>query len=327
MAIQITVIGLGQVGASVGLALADHKDKLFRCGHDPDPLRMKRLQKEGAFDKTFYNLPESVRDADIVLLALPVDQIEDTLKYISEDLKPEAVIIDTSPFRKGSREWAKKLLPKDRHFVSMTPVINPLYLDEKLEEALTPHFDLFEKGEMMIASEIDTHPDAVKLASDLAGLLKSKPFYVDPDEADGISSEVETLPKLVAASLILSAISRPGWKDSRRFASKAFHRTASAIQYLDEENKLGTTAILDQENVTRSLDEVIAVLQEIRVMIADGDADGISLLLKESRRGYDSWLDQRQKGDWNPISKEDMPTFKSVVGGLFGIRKRGKNIK
>jgi prephenate dehydrogenase len=35
MTIQITVIGLGQVGASIGLALLDHKEKIFRCGHDP----------------------------------------------------------------------------------------------------------------------------------------------------------------------------------------------------------------------------------------------------------------------------------------------------
>ena len=34
MPVQITIIGLGQIGASMGLALAAHKDAILRVGHD-----------------------------------------------------------------------------------------------------------------------------------------------------------------------------------------------------------------------------------------------------------------------------------------------------
>ena len=34
MSTQISVIGLNQVGASIGLALSAYKDKLVRVGHD-----------------------------------------------------------------------------------------------------------------------------------------------------------------------------------------------------------------------------------------------------------------------------------------------------
>ena len=36
MTIQISIIGLGQIGASIGLALKDKKDLLLRVGHDID---------------------------------------------------------------------------------------------------------------------------------------------------------------------------------------------------------------------------------------------------------------------------------------------------
>ena len=37
MSVQITLIGLGQIGASIGLALAEQKELLQRMGHDKDP--------------------------------------------------------------------------------------------------------------------------------------------------------------------------------------------------------------------------------------------------------------------------------------------------
>ena len=36
MPVQITIIGLGQIGASIGLALAAHKDKVTTVGHDKE---------------------------------------------------------------------------------------------------------------------------------------------------------------------------------------------------------------------------------------------------------------------------------------------------
>ncbi len=36
MAVQLTIVGLGQIGTSVGLALADQTELLYRVGHDLD---------------------------------------------------------------------------------------------------------------------------------------------------------------------------------------------------------------------------------------------------------------------------------------------------
>ena len=60
--------------------LGKFKEKILRCGHDPEPTRSKKMEKEGAVDRIFFNLPESVRDADIVILALPAGEVEETLE-------------------------------------------------------------------------------------------------------------------------------------------------------------------------------------------------------------------------------------------------------
>src|SRR4030065_2960815 len=111
MTVQITIIGTGQIGASIGLALAAHKDMFLRVGHDKDIRIANRAKDMGALDRVAINLPNSVANADIVVLALPLDQIQETLKVIAPELKDEVVVMDTAPIKSEVMLWAMELLP------------------------------------------------------------------------------------------------------------------------------------------------------------------------------------------------------------------------
>ena len=54
MSVQITIIGLGQVGASIGLALAGQKN-IKRVGHDKVYEISRQAQKAGAVDEIKIN--------------------------------------------------------------------------------------------------------------------------------------------------------------------------------------------------------------------------------------------------------------------------------
>ena len=107
MSIQITIIGLGQIGASVGLALGEHGEKFTRTGHDIDSGFANQAKKLGALDKVAFNLPLAVAEADIVLLAVPMDTVQGLLEMIAPDLKEGAVVMDVSPIRQVTSAWAK----------------------------------------------------------------------------------------------------------------------------------------------------------------------------------------------------------------------------
>ena len=83
MTIQMTIVGLGQVGASIGLALAPKSDIFRRVGHDRNLETARRAQKMGAVEHVAINLPSAVREADIVILAVPADQLRPTLEVIA----------------------------------------------------------------------------------------------------------------------------------------------------------------------------------------------------------------------------------------------------
>ena len=112
MTIQITVLGLGQVAVSLGLALAEHKNKVLRVGNDRSSEAMRTVSKLGAFDQLTYNLPAAVEKADAVILAVPVDEIRKSLEEFAQDLKPGAVVINTAPLTLKVMKWAEELLPE-----------------------------------------------------------------------------------------------------------------------------------------------------------------------------------------------------------------------
>ncbi|HSB03481.1 MAG TPA: prephenate dehydrogenase/arogenate dehydrogenase family protein, partial [Anaerolineales bacterium] len=127
MSVQITIVGLGQIGSSIGLALKAHGVNIHRVGHDKDPEAAKESQNMGAVDDVKYNLPASVREARIVVLALPLAAVRETLEIITSDLQEGTLILDTAPAKTTVAAWAKELLPEGRFYVGLTPAINPEY--------------------------------------------------------------------------------------------------------------------------------------------------------------------------------------------------------
>ncbi len=90
--------------------------------------------------------------------------------------------------------------------MTMTPTLNPAYLDETKLGIDAAHADLFKNSLMVITSPPGTDADALKLATDLAMLLGSIPFFADAYETDGLMAAVHLLPELVAAALVDATI-------------------------------------------------------------------------------------------------------------------------
>lgn len=322
MSTKIAILGFGQTGASIGLALAPYKDKVTRVGHSANVKLMKNCAADGAFDRTEIKLPDAVRGADIVVLDFPTDLVQDALRLVAREIKPETVVLCFSVVFKKIIDWANELLPNGQPFVLLHPVIDPERLADWNDTLLTAHADLFEKCDMLIAADHGTSSRAMQTAADLSELLKAKPYFTEPAEADGIFAGAQQLPLLNAAALINALTHSPGWGDARRITSRAFFRTASISMLFDEEEYFGITSLLNRENTTRVLDDVIAELQELRRMIAEEDEEGLRATLRDARRGYELWLEQRTSGEWEREDKPEVPATGSILERLFGGKPR-----
>ncbi len=324
MTIQITILGLSQVGASFGLALADKKDTILRVGNDRNMENGKQAQKLGAVDQMQFNLPAAVRKADVVMLCMPVDEIKVTLETIVQDIKEGCVVIDTSPIKVGVAEWAEKLMPKGRHFITMTPTINPDYLIEAEVGVGAAHADLFKNSLMVITSQPGVDGDVLKLAADLAALVGSIPYFADPYEVDGLMAAVHLLPELLAVALVDATVNQPGWIEARKLAGRAFARASLPLLEPNESDFHGQAALLNKENTLRVMDNAIASLRELRQTIADGDEVGLADRIREAIKARDLWRTQRQRADWNMSPAQEMPSKGEILGRLFGIGNKKK---
>jgi len=327
MTVKITIIGLGQIGASMGLALANHKDQVSTLGHDKSAEAARKAQKLGAVESISYNLHAAVENADVIVLAIPFDAINETLKIIAGDMHEEAVVMDTAPIKSVIVGWAKEFLPPGRHYVGLTPALNPARLEDAALGLDAARADLFQKGAVAISAAHGTAGGALQLATDLITLLGALPFFADPQEVDGVMAAAHLLPGLSAAALVEAITTQPGWSDIRKLAGKPYSSATRPLQG-EESAALAGATLQNQSNALRMLDVYIAALTSLRSVIARNDMRELETRLELARRGRAQWQLDRARGDWLAveIGAQEMPNFSGVlkqqIGGLDKLFSR-----
>ena len=324
MAVQITIVGLGQIGTSVGLALAEQSELIYRMGHDRELRAARHAEKLGALDKVSINLISAVEEADLVLLALPIDQIQETLGFIRNDLKPAAVVMDTGPVKQIVASWAAELLPDERYYVGLTPVLNPVYLHEIDTGAEAAHPDLFRDGLIGIVSPLGTPSEAIKLAADLTRLLGATPLFADPLEMDGLVAATHILPQLMAAALLNATVDQPGWLEGRKIAGRSYAEVTAPVMYPTEPSTLTTAAMLNRENVIRVLDGAMDSINAIRNDLINEEEKLLEERLNRAREGRKAWLNGRLAANWaaDETTSVEAPTASDIFGRFIGRGKK-----
>lgn len=322
MTVQITVIGLNQMGASIGLAIKAGGHAITLVGCDLDTTVEQKAHKIGAFDKTLHNLQASVENSDVVVLCLPADEVRKTLETIARALKPGAVVLDTSALKSAAQNWALDVLPEERYLIGFHPTLNPDYLNEPERGLTQAHADLFRNSLVMICATENTHPDAVRLAADFAKLLGAEPFFSDLAEAEGLTALVHHLPQVTAAALYHAVEAQPGWLEGRKIAGAGFLNALTPLAQMDEHKDFGTALLLNGENTVRLLDGLIEELRALREMISRQDAETLQKSLASAVDGRVLWLHHRQTGDWAQTSPAGKPSKQPAAGQwlskLFG---------
>ncbi|HSO27972.1 MAG TPA: prephenate dehydrogenase/arogenate dehydrogenase family protein, partial [Anaerolineales bacterium] len=282
----------------------------------------------GALDKVENNLPNSVREADIILLTLPMNQIRETIEYIAQDLKEGAVVMDTGPVKEVVANWTNELLPEEGYYVGLTPVINPAFLQALESGVEAASADLFRGGLMAIVAPPRTSSEAVKLAADLTRLLGATALFADPLEIDGLMAATHILPQIISAAFLNATVDQPGWREARKVAGRYYAEVTAPIVHLSQPETLRTSALLNRNNVLRMIDSSIAALQAIRSDIDNNDSEALDERLKRARQGRERWWSERQRGefsDQDPATAVEMPKSSDIFSRLLGVNRRSRS--
>ena len=317
MPVQITFIGLGQIGASMGLALGARKDSILRVGHDKKLDVERAALQKGAVDKVVHNLPNAVADARLLALAIPASQVRETLEFIAPDLKAGTLILDTSPIKAEVVKWVKELLPAC-HYVGLTPAINPELLHDFSIGLDSARADLFTNGVCLVGAAPGIPEDAATLAVNFARLLGALPILADISESDGLISTTHILPQLVSAALLNATIDQPGWMEARKVASRAYATMTSGVEYQDDIDSLRISAMQNRVGIIHALDVMIAALNGLRDDLDKEDDEGVAARLEAAHKARQRWLGERLNADWDALPKTETENMSSFFKRLFG---------
>lgn len=329
MAIQITIVGLGEIGTSLGLALKYQKNEIVRVGCDIHKYAEQNALSAGAVDTIQHNLFEATANADIIFFAVPAGELEGSLKLIGQDLKPGAVVLEISGAKTAAQSWAKRYLKDPTHFAGLYAALNPEWINEFPNEHHTAHEDLFQKGTFFIAALPETDPGVVKLASDLATLVGAHSAFCEAEELDGMIASVENLPFLLGNALFDAATRQPSWKEARKFGGKTFSRLSETVKLGAQDEKAGLPLLENRDNTLRMLNEFILTLKDYRDAIQNGDASTLETLLKNNQSTREKWEKEYSDAVWRRESETQVerPSTGEYFGQLFlgGLVKKKKN--
>ncbi len=256
---QVTIVGLGVTGTSLGLALKKASREIRIVGHDRDPEAAGAARKLGAVDRTEWNLPSACRGAGIVILALPLGAMQETLQVIGPDLTEGCLVTDTATLKVPVLAWAREAMPSHASFVGGSPT-------GARGRATEPSADLFKGSTYCLCPDTTTPPDAVDRASDLALAVGATPHYLDAAEHDGLVANVEQLPSLLALAALQAASSGSGWRDMTKVGGGHFEQLLATLNSnLDLDLD---AAAANDGNVQRCLDDMQQALDSLRALLS-----------------------------------------------------------
>jgi prephenate dehydrogenase len=261
---RVTIVGLGLIGGSIGLALHQAKAVDQVAGYDLGRGVCDRARKIGAIDQSYNSLSDAVRGAELVILATPVGAMRALLQHIAPALTPGAVVTDVASTKVQVITWAEEFLPSSVSFVGGHPMTG-----KELSGVESADTNLFRNRIYCLTPTARTRPGAVSKVCSLVEALSARVRFLEPAEHDGQVASVSHLPFLASIALMKTVSDGPAWGDASLLAASGF-RDASRLAAGNPE-MYRDICLTNSASITHWLDEYISALKVVRERIADHD--------------------------------------------------------
>jgi prephenate dehydrogenase len=315
---RVAIIGTDCISVSIALGLKAQKEPPEIICYDANAVAADLARARGAFDRVERKPDRACRDADLVIVAVPLTQLRDTLAAIAPHLQPGCLVTDTAYLKAPVLRWAEELLPEGVFFVGGHPVPNPAIAgSEPLKGLDAASADLLKNALYCLIAPARTPGAAIDAFAELVKSLEAQPFFIDVTEHDGLQAGVEGLPDLLAVALLRATVDTSGWLEMYKFAD---HRFATATGAAEDACERHTAVLLNRENVLLRLNILLSELVRLRDTLAHDDAEGLEKTFVAAAEGRERWIAERERGTWGregAAGAELGPTAGEQMGQMF----------
>ena len=281
---KITLIGVGLLGGSVGMAVK----KLGLAGCVTGFVRRVKTIDEclafGAVDEATQNLEEAVAEASLVIICTPVGEMKGMASQIKPYLAPAAVVTDVGSVKASVIQDVEPILSR---FVGS----HPLCGSEKTGVA-NASANLFEGATCAVTPTEQSDPEALNKVNEFWSALGGKLVNLTAEEHDDIVARTSHLPHVVASALVNAVLCNPcageldffgtGFTDTTRLAS------GSPTMWRD-------IALTNSVAIQKAIGDLQTELIGLKKVLAIKKADALENFFEKSKTSRDQWLEGEGK--------------------------------
>lgn len=274
---QITIVGVGLIGGSVGLAAKARGAAGRVIGVDRDATTIAKAVALGAIDAGGTNLAEGITSSGLVVVCTPVDRIAEVIIAGAAHAKPGTLFTDGGSTKLGIIDAVRGKLAAGIDYIPA----HPLSGSEKTG-AEHGRADLFEKRvTVIIVNNFSADWDRTVAVGRFWEALGSRVVLMNPEEHDRVLAFTSHLPHAVASAV--AGVTHPEWLNLTAGGFRDVTRIAAGDPEL-------WAAIFEANRVAvlAAVDSFSKRLSEFRSLLESGDHAGLVQWLTEGKQVRDA---------------------------------------
>ena len=287
---RMVVAGVGLIGGSLGLAARRRSLVGEVVGFGRGEENLRTAMRVGAIDRYSLNPNEAAREADLVVLAVPVRSTRPVAEALLPATSPAAAVIDVGSVKAEVVNALEALVKPPAAFVGCHPIAGT-------EHSGAAHaFESLFEGHLCILTPTErTDPAAVERVTRLWEGVGMKVESMTPDLHDRLLALVSHLPHAVAYSLVLAIEDqRVGDRDPLEYSGGGLRDTTRIAASHPE--KWRDIYLSNRREILRALDLYEAALHRLRGLIQANDANGLGRELARLRAARARLVESKSRG-------------------------------
>ena len=271
---KLTVIGLGLIGGSMAIDLRKARFTQEITGVDANPENAQEALRLGIIDR-IDSLEGAVVNADMVIIAIPVDKVLNTLTTVLDLISDQTTVIDVGSTKKLIAQ-AVENHPKRRNYIAAHP------MSGTENSGPTAALDgLFEGKINIICDQEKCGPQHLAFAEKVFQVLGMDIAYMTSDEQDHSTAFISHLPHAAAFALANAVLDKEDREIIFDLASGGFTSTVRLAKSSPE--MWGPIFQQNKQYIVESLDVYIKHLKAFRKSI-ESDPQEMMALMKNANR-------------------------------------------
>ena len=282
---QITVIGLGLLGASITLAVLRRLKGVKSIGYSHRAVTRQKARRLRVAKEVVDDIRQSVARAEIVILASPVRTFEEIFSQIADSLPCDCIVTDVGSTKQEAHKWAQRILPKTVYYVGSHPIAGSEQRGLEFARA-----DLFNDAICILTKTKGTKPQALKTLSKFWSSLGCKVKVMQPGRHDRILANVSHLPHVTVAALINANL-----PEELKFAGRGFIDTSRIAS--GPANVWTDVLLTNSANITKGIDKMVRELTKLKEAMNKRDAKRLCMLLEQAKKRRAALLKYKKENE------------------------------